>query len=96
MGLFWSMVPCPGQMDGIRLMKKNIETPFKTVLSVHEGYQSLDQLRESAGEILCSTEIERFYKAQAVKKVEVTDGRLRGMLYLPPGKQLYLYLFKML
>ncbi|XP_052269224.1 acyl-coenzyme A amino acid N-acyltransferase 1-like isoform X2 [Dreissena polymorpha] len=85
MGLFWSMVPCPGQMDGIRLMKKNIETPFKTVLSVHEGYQSLDQLRESAGEILCSTEIERFYKAQAVKKVEVTDGRLRGMLYLPPG-----------
>lgn len=86
MGLFWSMVPCPGQKEGIRLMKKNIDTPFQTLILVFDGHFSMDEVREKTTEELCTSVIERWYKSADVTSYEVTDGNVRGKLYLPPGK----------
>ncbi|XP_060551670.1 acyl-coenzyme A amino acid N-acyltransferase 1-like isoform X2 [Ruditapes philippinarum] len=85
MGLFWSLVPCPGQLDGIRLMKKNLDTPFTTQITVYDGHFSLEDIREKTPAELCKTTIERWYKSPGVTNYEVTDGNVRGKLYLPPG-----------
>ena len=86
MGLFWSMIPCPGQMEGIRLMKKDLDTPFTTQIIVYDGHLSLEDIREKTPPELCTTTIERWYKSPGVTNYEVTDGNVRGRLYLPPGK----------
>jgi len=85
MGLFWSMVPCKGQMEGLRLMKKGVDTPFRTVVNVHSGHVAMEDL-ESSVPVLCSTVIDRWYRAEGVRRVEIADGRVRGALFLPPGK----------
>ncbi|XP_052770009.1 acyl-coenzyme A amino acid N-acyltransferase 1-like isoform X2 [Mya arenaria] len=85
MGIFWSMVACPGQLEGIRMMKKNMDTPFRTSVSVHDGHLNLGEVRVNSDGALGSTLIDRYYKAPGVRVEEVTDGRLRGKLYLPPG-----------
>lgn len=84
MGLFWSMVPCKDQLDGVRLMKKNMETPFKTVVNVLSGHLSRTDL-ESHKPVLCSAVIERWYMAESVQRIEVSEGRIRGALFLPSG-----------
>jgi len=89
MGMIWSMVPCPGQMKGIRLMKKDLDTPFYTMLTAHDGHLSLGELRVNTDAALTATIVERSYKAPGVRYEEVRHGRLRGKLYLPPGEGLF-------
>lgn len=84
MGIFWSMVPCKGQMDGIRLMKKDVDTPFRTTVNVHSGHVSREEL-DGSPPVLCSTVIDRWYRDEGVKKLEVSEGRVRGTLFLPAG-----------
>ncbi|KAL4218032.1 hypothetical protein ACF0H5_022770 [Mactra antiquata] len=88
MGLFWSMVPCPGQMEGIRLAKKNIDTPFITAINVYNNHYTLNEMRDKTSNDIhiCSTVIERWYKSPDVTCHEVHDGNIRGKLYMPAGK----------
>ncbi|XP_066285303.1 acyl-coenzyme A amino acid N-acyltransferase 1-like [Branchiostoma lanceolatum] len=83
MGLFWSMQPSPGQKPGLRLRKKDVSTPFLVDFSVHEGH--LDVMGEENLPLLATTTVERWYLGEGVKRIPVREGRVRGMLFLPPG-----------
>ena len=38
MGLFWSMVPAPGQRKGLRYTVRNLHTPMKFRLQLFDGH----------------------------------------------------------
>ena len=86
MGIFWCMVQAPGQREGLRLMKKDMDTPLTTNISIYEGHLSADIIHKTPPGPLSLASVDRWYKAQGVKKQVVRDGRLRGILYLPAGK----------
>ena len=85
MGIFWSMIQAPGQMKGIRMMKKNVDTPLSALVTCYIGHMTMENIRASQVEPMISHVIERWYKSPDVTYREVADGRLRGRLYLPPG-----------
>ena len=85
MGIFWSMVQAPGQREGLRLMKKDMDTPLTTNISVYDGHLSADDIHDSSPNPICQGCVDRWYKDPGVKKQVVTDGRLRGILFLPAG-----------
>ena len=86
MGIFWSMVQAPGQRPGLKLVKKDLDTPLTTSISIYAGHLPIQSIHSShdLGPI-CLGSIERWYKARTVKKQIVRDGRIRGVLYLPTG-----------
>ena len=89
MGLFWGMIPAPGQRAGLRLFKSNASTPFKVQVSVQRGHIeciTMEDCHGGAG-LLASQAMERWYQGPGVSKVTVRDGALRGALFLPPGKK---------
>ena len=89
MGIFWSMVQAPGQREGIRLMKKDMDSPLTTNIAIYDGHLPIDSVHTCSSpepEPLCWASVERWYKAKEAKKQVVRDGRLRGVLYLPAGK----------
>ena len=85
MGIFWSMVQAPGQKEGLKLFKKDLDTPLTTSIAIYDGHLPIESVHSSP-EPLCLASIDRWYKAKEVKKQVVKDGRLRGVLYLPAGK----------
>ena len=86
MGLLWSLTPCPGQRKGIRLMKKDVTQPLNVHLSVVPGYVAIDTKDEhSSHTSLARTTLRRSYMGPGVQRIPVRHGRLRGMLFLPPG-----------
>ena len=80
------MVPAPGQQEGIRIMKKNVETPFKTKVYTYDGEVSLDDLHSGNATPLNVSEIDRWYLGQGVSSKIVRDGSIRGKLFLPGGQ----------
>ena len=86
MGIFWSMVPAQGQKEGVRLMKKDVSTPMSTNISVYDGHLTTDVIHNTRPAPIGTTVIQRWYKAPGVRTEVVRAGRLRGVLYLPPGK----------
>ncbi|KAJ8373758.1 hypothetical protein SKAU_G00043380 [Synaphobranchus kaupii] len=82
MGLLWSMKPVPGSRTGLRLRKKDVSTPMVVNISVYCGHIS-----QGFGETmaLACAVAERWYMAPGVRRVDVTEGRVRGTLFLPPG-----------
>ena len=85
MGIFWSMVQAPGQKEGLRLMKKDLNTPMTTNIALYNDHISGDTIRENHPVPICLTSVDRWYKAEGVKREIVRDGRIRGVLYLPAG-----------
>ncbi|KAL4238876.1 acyl-coenzyme A thioesterase [Mactra antiquata] len=86
MGLFWSMVPCSGQREGIRLTKNNVHTPLSTKLSVFDGHHNLSKLgTNNQHSPLCDVIVDRWYLDENVKCTEVVDGNIRGKLFTPSG-----------
>ena len=85
MGIFWSMVQAPGQREGLRLMKKDINTPMTTNITVYNDHLSADTIRDTAPDPICLGSVDRWYKAEGVRREVVRSGRIRGILYLPPG-----------
>ncbi|MBN3297681.1 BAAT acyltransferase, partial [Amia calva] len=91
MGLFWSLQPVG--VEGLRLRKKYVETPFTVEVSVlsdhvrssdspvgcHVG-QGLEE-----GAVLAAVNVERWYMAPGVRRVEVREQGLVGTLFLPAG-----------
>ena len=86
MGIFWSMIPAQGQKEGVRLMKKDVGTPMSTNISLYDGHLTPDVIHSTRPALIGTTVIQRWYKAPGVRTEVVRAGRLRGILYLPPGK----------
>ncbi|XP_037305618.2 acyl-coenzyme A thioesterase 1 [Pungitius pungitius] len=74
MGLFWAMAP---ETPHSKLLKKNVLTP--TVVEI-------DALCGETGEVLASEANERGYMTEGMRRVPVREGRIRGVLFVPPGK----------
>ncbi|XP_036941666.1 acyl-coenzyme A thioesterase 1 [Acanthopagrus latus] len=74
MGLFWSMAP---ETPHSKYVKKNVLSP--TVVE-------LEALSRDTGEILASETNERGFMTEGMKRIPVQEGRIRGVLFIPPGK----------
>jgi len=85
MGLLWSMQPSPGQRKWLRLSKKDVTKPYFVQLQLFDGHvQDVANLEDLQS--LTSVTFEKWYMADRVRRIPVRDGRLRGTLFLPPGK----------
>ncbi|KAF3706104.1 Acyl-coenzyme A thioesterase 4 [Channa argus] len=83
-GLLWSLSPVPGSQPGLRLRKKNVQTPIEVTISVYQGHQT----EGFVGQIpLASVVVERWYMAPGVRRISISEGGLsvRATLFLPPG-----------
>ena len=83
MGLLWSMKPSPGQRKGIRMVKSDVTKPYKVVLDCFDGHT--DPQESSSLQSLSSNTFEKGYMADGVKRIPVREGRIRGIIFLPPG-----------
>ncbi|KAM6927560.1 acyl-coenzyme A thioesterase 1-like [Xenentodon cancila] len=82
MGLFWGMQPAPGGREGLRLRKKNVETPYNVQISLLEGHVSPSQGKSTE---LAAVTAERWYMVPGVRRIEVLQNGIVGTLFLPPG-----------
>lgn len=82
MGLLWSFRPIPGSKPGLRMRKKNIQTPMEVTISVYQGHQTkgFADLAPLSGVV-----VERWYMAPGVRRIPVTEGGLTAALFLPLG-----------
>ncbi|XP_020857906.1 bile acid-CoA:amino acid N-acyltransferase [Phascolarctos cinereus] len=81
MGLFWSLKP---KKIASRLLKQDvINSPFLVQLSVHD---SNIIFHESPGSLKASETVERWYSVPGVQRIQIKEGRIRGILFLPPGE----------
>lgn len=82
MGLFCSMKPV--KMFH-RLIKQDvIGSPFRVHISLFDSLVFLPSSKEVP---LAECTVERWYVAPGVKRFQIKDGRVRGALFLPPGKK---------
>ncbi|XP_053387306.1 uncharacterized protein LOC123563546 [Mercenaria mercenaria] len=86
MGLFWSMKAAPGMPKGMRLIKYNASSPIVNYLTVYPGHITFEETFTSDLRPLCNKQIRRWYMAKGVQKRKIRSGRIRGTLFLPPGK----------
>ncbi|XP_037303784.2 peroxisomal succinyl-coenzyme A thioesterase-like isoform X2 [Pungitius pungitius] len=82
MGLFWGLQPAPGSREGLRLRKKNVETPYVMLLSLLEGHVSPSERKTTE---LAAVSTERWYMAPGVRRTEIRQDGVVGTLFFPPG-----------
>ncbi|XP_070758797.1 bile acid-CoA:amino acid N-acyltransferase-like [Enoplosus armatus] len=82
MGLLWGLQPAPGAREGLRLRKKNVETPYVVLMSLLEGHVSPSERQNTE---LAAVTTERWYVAPGVRREEIRQNGLVGTLFLPPG-----------
>ncbi|KAJ8378153.1 hypothetical protein AAFF_G00247910 [Aldrovandia affinis] len=73
MGLFWSMRP---EIPHAKLRARDVLDPLRVRIEVHGG---------ESGHVLASETNERGFLAEGMRRVAVKEGRIRGVLLLPPG-----------
>lgn len=73
MGLFWALAP---DTPHSKLLKKNVLTPTLVEIEALSG---------ETGEVLASETNERVYMTEGMKRIPVQEGRVRGVLFIPPG-----------
>ncbi|XP_070325710.1 acyl-coenzyme A thioesterase 6 isoform X1 [Odocoileus virginianus] len=78
MGLFWALEP---EKPLLRLVKRDVQTPFAVELEVLDGHEPEAQL------LLGRAVHERDFLAPGVRREPVRAGRVRGTLFLPPGSK---------
>ncbi|XP_078366122.1 acyl-coenzyme A thioesterase 5-like [Oculina patagonica] len=91
MGFLWSMTQAPGQRQGLRLAKKDVTKPYNIELNCFDGHLSpkegfVNMLKENSLQPIARSSLEKFYMAEGVQRIPVREGRVRGTLFLPPGK----------
>ena len=86
MGLFWSMTAEPGFEQQTFVFKRNLTTPLVSKVYIYPQFQTIDDMRSDTLQPILSSEIHRWYKAQNVKSIEVEEGAVRGVLFVPVGK----------
>ncbi|XP_054617899.1 acyl-coenzyme A thioesterase 1-like [Dunckerocampus dactyliophorus] len=74
MGLLWAMAP---ETPHRKLVKKNVLSPTIVEIAAHNG---------DTGELLACETNERGYMMEGMKRIPVQEGRVRGVLFIPPGK----------
>ncbi|XP_054618453.1 acyl-coenzyme A thioesterase 5-like [Dunckerocampus dactyliophorus] len=74
MGLLWSMAP---ETPHSKVVKKNVLSPTLVEIAAHNG---------DTGELLACETNERGYMMEGMKRIPVQEGRVRGVLFIPPGK----------
>jgi len=84
MGMLWSMQLAPGQRKGQRLSKKDPTKPYYIHLQLFEGH--VDDFRDAELQPMSNVTFEKWYMARGVRRIPVREGRLRGTLFIPPGK----------
>ncbi|XP_069019193.1 peroxisomal succinyl-coenzyme A thioesterase-like [Embiotoca jacksoni] len=82
MGLLWSLRPVPGSKPGLRMRKKNVQTPMEVTISVYQDHQAENfvDLVPLAGVV-----VERWYMAPGVRRIPITEENLTATLFLPSG-----------
>ena len=85
MGLLWSMQLSPGQRNGLRLSKKDVTKPYCIHLKLFDGHVE-DAANSEDLRPMTSVTFEKWYMADGVRRIPVRDGRVRGTLFIPPGK----------
>lgn len=73
MGLFWALAP---ETPHKKFLKKNVLSP---------ALVQIDALNADTGEVLASETNERGFMVEGMKRIPVQDGRIRGVLFVPPG-----------
>ncbi|XP_062323971.1 bile acid-CoA:amino acid N-acyltransferase-like isoform X1 [Osmerus eperlanus] len=84
MGLFWSLQPAHGERKGLRLRKKNVETPYPIQISILDGHVTFEDNNNNNQELAAVT-VERWYMAPGVRRMEIRQNGIVGTLFLPPG-----------
>ncbi|XP_076001978.1 acyl-coenzyme A thioesterase 1-like [Genypterus blacodes] len=74
MGLFWAMAP---ETPHTQFLKKNVLSPTLVEIQALSG---------DTGELLASETNERVYMTEGMRRIQVREGRIRGVLFIPPGK----------
>ncbi|XP_028972877.2 peroxisomal succinyl-coenzyme A thioesterase-like isoform X3 [Esox lucius] len=82
MGLLWSMQPVPGSRPGLRLRKMNVLTPMVVHISVYSGHVTEGFSKQSP---LATVDIERWYLAPGVRRIDIRENGVKGTLFIPPG-----------
>lgn len=73
MGLFWAMAP---ETPHSKFLKKNVLSPTLVEIKALSG---------ESGELLASETNERAYLTEGMTRIPVQEGRIRGVLFVPPG-----------
>lgn len=73
MGLFWAMAP---DTPHSKILKKNVLSPTQVEITALCG---------ETGELLSSETNEREYMTEGMRRIPVQEGRIRGVLFIPPG-----------
>ncbi|XP_067894471.1 acyl-coenzyme A thioesterase 1-like [Heterodontus francisci] len=80
MGLFWSLSP---RTPFTRLVKRDVATsPLSVHIEVFDGHGTLEQLPEQPLAVAVN---ERWFMKEGVTRIPVREGRVRGVLFVPPG-----------
>ena len=83
-GFMWSLKPETNQKPGRRLMKRDVTKPYLVNLALLDEH--VDILETEHCHRLSSLTIERHYIGAGVRRIDVHEGRIRGVLFLPPGE----------
>ncbi|XP_061099463.1 acyl-coenzyme A thioesterase 1-like [Conger conger] len=74
MGLFWSMRP---EMPHVKLRKRDALSPCLVHIEVHDS--------ERQGHVLARETNARGFMVEGLRRIPIKEGRIRGILFLPPG-----------
>ena len=84
MGLFWSLLPAPGQERGTRFVKQDATEPAEFSFSVYNDHLDCEALR-TMQPVAATTAQKWFMRPGDVERIEVHSGRVRGVLFKPRG-----------
>ncbi|XP_078529642.1 acyl-coenzyme A amino acid N-acyltransferase 1-like [Lissotriton helveticus] len=81
MGLFWALKSVKSFYS---LTKRDVMgSPFRITVEV---YDSIQTAPIPDAQPLASRTVERWFVAPGVQRIQITEGRVRGALFLPPGE----------
>ena len=90
MGLFWSMLPVPGQRKGIRWVTRDVTKPMHFFVAVFDGHVMSNEKAANPSEAvaalplpLANATILRTYLSDDVERREINVRNIRGTLFLP-------------
>ncbi|KAG5846866.1 acyl-coenzyme A thioesterase 1 isoform X1 [Anguilla anguilla] len=75
MGLFWSLIP---ETPHMKLWKRDVLSPCLVDIEVHDGVRQ--------GHVLARETNERGFMVEGLRRIPMKEGRIRGTLFLPPGR----------
>ena len=92
MGLFWSMLPIPGQRRGARWTTRDVTRPMHFYVTVFDGHVLSNSKASTPNEAvedlplpLANATMLRTYLSDDVERQEISDGSIRGTLFIPKG-----------